>query len=165
MIRTEQRSEFESVRAIHNAAFPTTAEADLVDTLRTNDNLLVSLVVSEDSQLVGHVAFSPVSIADSTLVGAGLAPVAVLPSHQGRGYGGRLIQAGLDTCRNAGIDYVVVLGDPDYYKRFGFATATASGLENEYGAGGEFMVVELTEQCLSNTSGLVRYGEEFRVLS
>ena len=154
-----------SVRKVHCAAFPTTAEADLVDALRSNDNLLVSLAAFDDSQLVGHIAFSPVSIGVADPVGAGLAPVAVLPSHQGRGFGARLVRAGLEACQAEGIEYVVVLGDPEYYQRFGFVPASSFGLDNEYGAQDEFMVLELKKDCLSGVAGLVRYGEEFRAVS
>lgn len=165
MIRTEEQADIPLVRTVHCAAFPTTAEADLVDMLRNNGNLLHSLVAMDGSQLVGHVAISPVSISDSSLVGAGLAPVAVLPSHQRRGFAGQLIRAGLEACRDSGIDYVVVLGEPGYYKRFEFAPASKSGLDNEYGVGDEFMVIELRPNCLTDVRGLVRYSEEFRVFS
>lgn len=165
MIRAEKQSDIPFVRAVHCAAFPATAEADLVDALRSNGHLLVSFVAFDESQLVGHVAFSPVTTSAAKPVGAGLAPVAVLPSHQGRGVGGGLIRAGLDACRDEGIDYVVVLGAPEYYRRFGFAPAAKSKLENEYGAGDEFMVIELRRHCLSGITGLIRYGEEFQALS
>jgi len=165
MIQPETQTDIPSVRAVHSAAFPGTAEADLVDALRANYHLVVSVVASDESQLVGHVAFSPVTIEGVELVGVGLAPVAVLPSHQGRGFGGQLIRAGLDACRELGIDYVVVLGHPTYYPRFGFTPASAFSLENEYGAGDEFMVIELTPKCLAGHSGLVQYGDEFRALA
>lgn len=163
-IRVESQSDHPLIRVVHCAAFPTSAEADLVDRLRTNGNLLVSLAAFDGSQLIGHVAFSPVTIADAAPVGAGLAPVGVLPSHQQRGHGARLIQAGVKACRDAGTDYIVVLGEPSYYMRFGFGPASQSGLENEYGAGDEFMVIELTPNCLAEVSGLVRYSEEFQSL-
>jgi len=150
---------------VHSAAFPTTAEADLVDALRANDHLVVSLVALDEVQLIGHIAFSPVTIEGVELVGLGLAPVAVLPSHQGQGFGGQLIRAGLEACRELGVDYVVVLGHPNYYPRFGYAPASTYSLDNEYGAGDEFMVIELTPRCLAGHSGLVQYGDEFRALA
>ena len=165
MIRAEEQSDIPLVRSLHRSAFPTAAEADLVDALRASGHLLVSLVAMDTSQLVGHVAFSPVSISDASPVGAGLAPVAVLPAHQQRGFGARLIRAGIEACRDIGIDYVVVLGEPSYYQRFGFVSASESKLENEYGAGDEFMVIELNQNSLSGTAGLVRYGAEFGVFS
>lgn len=165
MIRAEEPADLEQVRSVHRNAFPTNAEADLVDALRTNGNLLVSLVASVGYELVGHVAFSPVSLGNDSLVGAGLAPVAVHAAHQAHGIGGQLIRAGLVACRHAGIDYVVVLGEPGYYQRFGFSAAAKLGLENEYGVGDEFMAIELKPNCLSDQNGLVRYGMEFGVFS
>lgn len=82
MIRHEDASDVPLVRAIHLAAFPTSTEADLVDALRENGRLLVSLVGLDRSQVVGHVAFSPVSMETAGPLAAGLGPVSVLPSHQ-----------------------------------------------------------------------------------
>lgn len=164
MIRPEQSTDIQSIHDVHAAAFPTKAEAKLVDALRANQHLLVSLVALKNSNVIGHVALSPVTLHDCHLTGAGLAPVAVLPAQQRIGYGSQLIQAGLDACRQAAIDYVVVLGEPNYYRRFGFRTATKFGLQNEYGVVDEFMAIELTPDCLHNRNGLVRYGPEFQDL-
>lgn len=166
MIRNEQETDVPLVRYVHEQAFPTTAEADLVDGLRDHGHLIITLVATDEAGLVGHIGFSPVQIENVTLTGLGLAPVAVLPSKQGQGIGGDLIRAGLGACRRrSGIDYVVVLGEPEYYQRFGFKTASQFGLGNEYEVDAEFMVIELTENCLANISGVVRYGDEFRELS
>lgn len=165
MIRLETPSDLPLVRAVHTAAFDSPAEADLIDALRASGHLLVSLVAVEAGQMVGHIAFSPVSIEGVTPTGAGLAPVAVVPAFQRRGFGGQLIHAGLDACRQLKIDYVVVLGDPAYYQRFGFRPASASQLESEYDAGDAFQVLELTPRCLSDIAGVVQYGAEFRELS
>jgi putative acetyltransferase len=91
----------------------------------------------------------------------GLAPVAVLPEFQRQGIGSQLIRDGLERCKQAGYDAVVVLGDPAYYFRFGFTRAADSGLHNEYGVHDEFMVVALHEGALRGASGMVKYLPEF----
>lgn len=163
MIRLEQPGDVEAVRRIIVDAFRAEAEADLVELLRASGNLTTSLMAFDDALPVGYIAFSPVTIDGCCLSGAGLAPVAVLSDHQKMGFGSRLIREGLKQCRECGVDYVVVLGFPEYYQRFGFRTASRQGLRNEYGVDEEFMVVELSPDCLSGVSGVVRYGDEFRV--
>ena len=156
----------EAVRAVHQTAFPTDAEARLVELLRANGKTAVSMVADLDTEVVGHVLFSPVSV-ESVIVdvsGVGLAPLAVLPAHQQQGIGSLLVKSGIRTCRRAGFGFVTVLGDPQYYHRFGFQRALAAGLANEYGVDGEFMVLELRPGLLSTLQGLVRYGPEFSIL-
>mgnify|MGYP002624295400 CR=1 FL=1 len=166
-IRPETRSDARQVRAVHVGAFPTPAEANLVDRLRDVGRLAVSLVAECEDDVVGHVAFSPVTMerAAADVAGLGLAPLAVLSTFRRRGVGAALVCRGLDACRRAGVAYVVVLGEPAYYQRFGFQPAAASGIENEYGAHDEFMVLELHPGALTRCSGLVRYCEEFAELS
>jgi putative acetyltransferase len=85
-----------------------------------------------------------------------------LPEFQNRGIGSQLTQAGLDACRKAGYDVVVVLGHPSYYPRFGFSKAKDYGLDNEYNAQDAFMVMELKPGVLRGLAGLVQYAPEFR---
>jgi putative acetyltransferase len=90
-----------------------------------------------------------------------LAPVGVLPRYQGKGVGSRLIRAGLVACREAGYDAVALLGEPDYYTRFGFDRASDHGLGNEYGVDEYFMVLGLRSGALDGARGTVRYRPEF----
>jgi len=122
----------------------------------------VSLVAIVGDAVVAHVVFSPVTLdgAASEAALVGLGPVGVLPEHQGRGIGDRLIREGLEICRSVGYDGVVVLGDPGYYHRFGFERASDHGLDNEYGADEEFMVLALNGP-LHTVHATVRYGPEF----
>jgi putative acetyltransferase len=90
--------------------------------------------------------------------------VGVLPPFQRRGIGSRLIRAGLAACAQAGWEAVVVLGDPAYYSRFGFASARARGLANEYTTGDEFMALELRPGALARIRGVVKYTPEFQGL-
>ena len=148
---------------MHAAAFPTDAEARLVDALRDARRAVLSLVAEHDGQVVGHVLFSPMH--SNRGQGLGLAPVAVLPRDQRQGIGAALIRAGIEACRAAGFDYVVVLGDPGYYRRFGFRRALDLGLQNEYGAHDEFMVLELRLGGLAGVAGMVKYCSEFAALA
>src|SRR5262245_26783884 len=124
-LRPERPSDAADVRAVHVAAFPTPAEANLVDALRSAGHASVSLVAEADGKIVGHILFSPMSIAEHPAItdGLGLAPLAVLPALQRRGIGAALVREGLDSCRKLGAGFVAVLGDPAYYTRFGFALA------------------------------------------
>src|SRR2546426_538557 len=131
-VRYERLDDLGAIHVVHTASFPTGTEAGLVDALRAAARLCVSLVAVERDKVVGHVAFSPVSVAGAT-DGVGLGPVAVLPSHQGHGIGSRLIREGLAACQQSGFGFVVVLGEPGYYGRFGFAPASRWGLSDEYG--------------------------------
>ena len=163
-IRPEQPSDAPAIRAIHVASFPTDAEARLVDLLREASNLSVSLVAEVRGEVVGHVAFSPVRVA-SGRVGAGLAPVAVLPSHRRQGAAALLVRAGLAECRSAGLRWAVVLGDPAYYSRFGFEPAPDFGLSDEYGGGTNFQVIPLVPGGVPSSDGLVWYAPQFLALA
>lgn len=159
-IRTEQPGDIDAIRRVHEAAFPTPDEARLVDALRAMGQLLISLVADDGGDVTGHIAFSPVRVGNEG-GGVGLAPLAVLPARQGRGIGSRLIREGLEICKHNGYGFVVVLGHPLYYPRFGFVRASTHGLGNEYGAAEAFMVQELRPNGLPKAGGLVRYGPAF----
>jgi putative acetyltransferase len=161
-IRPERPEDSGAIHAVHVAAFPTEAEARLVDALRAAGHASISLVAEDSGQIVGHIVFSPVRVDGSSSIreGLGLAPVAVRPSHQRRGIGSALIIEGLSACRQDGYGFVVLLGHPEYYPRFGFRRGSEFGLGNEYGADDAFMVLELVPGSLP-TGGLVKYGPEF----
>jgi putative acetyltransferase len=163
VIRSERPGDWEAVRAINLTAFDTAAEANLVDDLRKTADPLVSLVAIEESEIVGHILFSPVSLAGAPeLRLMGLAPMAVAPARQRQGIGAALVSAGLERCRVLGIDAVVVLGHPDYYPRFGFTEAVTRGLASEYDVPPEyFLIQELNEGCLSDRAGTIAYHPAF----
>lgn len=159
-IRSEEPADRDAIRAVHVASFPTRVEASLVDALRAAGRLSVSLVAEEDGGVVGHVAFSPVTL-PGTADGVGLAPVAVLPAFRRRGIARRLIREGLAACRRIDGGFVVVLGDPAYYHRFGFRPASEWGLHDEYNGGEAFQALELRPGAIPSGGGLVRYAPEF----
>ena len=163
-IRPEQPADVAAIYAVHAAAFPSEGEARLVDALRAAGRLSLSHVAVEDGKVVGHVAFSPVTVAGTT-TGVGLGPVAVLPDRQKRGIGERLIRQGLEDCRRAGFTFVVVLGEPAYYTRFGFEPAGDWGLVDEYGGGNAFQAQELKPEAIPRGAGLVRYAPEFAAVA
>lgn len=163
VIRSETPADAAAVREVVKAAFPTPGEADLVDALRHQGLSRISLVAEVEGAVLGHILFSPVTIADAH-PGLGLAPVAVHPRLQRHGIGSRLIEEGLRRARASGASCCVVLGDPAYYERFGFRHARPLGLDNEYGCDREFMVLELAPGGLTGCSGLVRYSSPFRLL-
>jgi putative acetyltransferase len=161
-IRHERPDDAQAVRETNEQAFGTPLEADIVDALRGAPGS-VSLVAALDARIVGHILFTPVDIEPTSPVrAAGLAPMAVRPEYQRQGIGRRLIEEGLEECRKAGYDVVVVVGHPDYYPRFGFVPAHTRGLRCEFPAPPEaFMTFELEAGVLDGRSGLVRYRPEF----
>lgn len=160
-VRPERPADAAAIRLVHERAFGRPNEARLVDALRDAGAHAVSLVVEDDAGLAGHVLFSPVSVAGDG-AGLGLGPVAVAPHRQGIGLGSLLIRRGLAECRQRGYGVLVVLGDPGFYRRFGFAPASVRGLRCEYDApDGAFMVLEVLPGSLEGRRGLVRYRPEF----
>ncbi len=125
-IRPEEFADEEFIRAVTTSAFLEAEhsdgnEASIVDGLRNTGALTISLVAANDGTIVGHVAFSPVMIDGIHDGWFGLGPVSVNPNYQREGVGAALIEAGLADLRREGAKGCVVLGDPDYYRRFGFA--------------------------------------------
>lgn len=162
-IRAERTRDIAGVRAVNEAAFETSTEANLVDALREQVEPFVSFVADADGSLVGHILFSPVTLSGHTALRImGLAPMAVVPAEQRRGIGSALTRAGLDRCRDLGCCAVVVLGHPAYYPRFGFTPASRFGIGCEYEVPDEvFMALELEPGSLRGRTGTIRYAAPF----
>lgn len=159
-IRPEHPHDAAAVRRVHEAAFGRADEADLVDRLRSRAGTYLALVAVDAGEVVGHIAFSPVTLdpPHPALSALGLAPMAVVPDRQRHGVGAALVRAGLAACRDAGAGAVFVLGHPDYYPRFGFRPAASAGVGNAYGAPPEaFMVAELAPGALDGVAGTAVY--------
>lgn len=162
-VRPERPDDRAAIHALNAAAFPTPAEAMLVDALRGRASPFVSLVAERDGGIIGHICFTTVTIAEAPQCRLmGLAPMAVASAHRNQGVGAALVRAGLDACCALGIDVVVVLGHPTYYPRFGFQPAGRWGITTEYDAPPEaFMALELHAGALAAVSGTARYHEAF----
>ncbi len=162
-IRAERASDIGAIRRVNEAAFGTDAEARLVDLLRDRGKLLVSLVAERGGRVVGHIAFSRVRLAaGDEPFGVGLGPMAVAPAYQRLGIGVRLVRFGILQCRLLGARFVVVLGHPHYYPRFGFQPASQFGLSCAWPVPeGVFMAMEIQPGALANVRGRVSYEPEF----
>lgn len=164
-VRLERPGDAAAIRLVDERAFEQPAEAGIVDGLRRACPEGVSLVADDAGEVVGHVLLTPVIIeaAGGPVTGMGLAPMAVLPERQRHGVGSALVERGLAILRERDCPFVVVLGHPDYYPRFGFERASAHGLVSQWeGVPDEaFMVLVLDRGAMRGVSGVARYRDEF----
>jgi putative acetyltransferase len=126
LIRNETNTDIDAITEVTIAAFNTLeisnhTEQFIIDALRAAKALTVSLVAELDDRVVGHIAFSPVTISDDTSAWYGLGPLSVLPEHHRNGIGKALIHEGLSRLKALGAKGCCLVGHPDYYKRFGFS--------------------------------------------
>ena len=163
-IREEIPEDIKAIDNLNEAAFGQRMEADIVQKIRGNGNIALSLAALQDGQVVGHLLVTPMTLEPprpSLKIGI-LGPLAVLPQFQRQGFGARLMQAGIAACRELGYDALFLFGHPEYYPRFGFTPATDKGFREEFGAPPEaFMVLELRDGALHDTEGTVRLLPEF----
>ena len=163
-IRQEMPEDIASIRYVNEQAFGQKEEAALIDKLRNRDIVTLSLVASQEGQIVGHILFSPATVTSeySSFEVIALAPMAVIPEYQRKGIGSQLVLAGLEECRRLGHEIVVVLGHPDYYPRFGFIPAKPKGIACEFEVPEEaWMILELREGTLAGRRGVVKFQPEF----
>jgi putative acetyltransferase len=134
IIRNEIDADVDAITEVTVAAFKTLeisnhTEQFIIEALRAVKALTVSLVAELDSRVIGHVAFSPVTISDGTQNWYGLGPVSVLPQYQRNGVGKALIQQGLSRLKDLNAKGCCLVGHPDYYRKLGFKNV--SGLVHE----------------------------------
>ncbi|MFI4876698.1 MAG: GNAT family N-acetyltransferase [Blastopirellula sp. JB062] len=162
-IRPETPDDVAAIQSLLLAAFPTPIEREIVDQLRVADCEQLSLVAEEEGEIIGQVLFTPATIEseEETVAGWGLAPVSVLPKSQRRGVGAQLIKTGLAQLRESGASFVIVLGDPAYYPKYGFQPASKWNVRSEFvGVPDEaFMAIFYREAPLAG--GVAKYRPEF----
>ena len=164
-IREERPGDVAAIRDLNNRAFGQDQEGHIVDTLRSNGAALLSLVATLDDRVVGHIMYSPLSVGGD-VTGAALGPMAVLPEHQGRGVGSRLVEAGNRKLKDAGCPFIIVVGHAHYYPRFGFRPASAHGIKCEWEVPDDvFMLLVLDPGKMQGVSGLANYRHEFSSVS
>jgi putative acetyltransferase len=171
--RPERPEDHAAIRAVLEAAFDTSAEAELVDVLRASEDLVpeLCLVAEREGEVVGYIAFSRARL-EGPATGEGdggpeilaLAPMAVRPDSQNRGIGSELVAEALQRAEGTPYPLVVVLGHPDYYPRFGFDPASAYGIACPYdGIPPEAWMALTLPAYEPGTSGTVRYAPAFRM--
>ena len=164
-VREETAADLPAIRQVNEAAFGQPAEANLVETLRVGCKPFISLVALRSGLVVGHVLLTPVTLRSSQgeLHGMGLAPMGVLPEFQNQGIGSRLVRGGLARLRETECPFVVVLGHPDYYPRFGFERASLYGIRCQWeGVPNEaFMVLVFDRAAMPPDGGVAGYRDEF----
>lgn len=170
-IRRERPDDYQTIFAVEAAAFDTDAEARLVDLLRADDALIVSHVAEFKGEIVGHAAYSLVTVTDRASVRRfpALGPIAVSPPVQRQGIGSALVRAGLRSLRDMGYELLFLVGSPRYYPRFGFRPAQPLGFTSEYvepgGPHEHFMVALLQESMPDGARGHVRFHPAFAEVS
>ncbi len=164
-IRPESADDHAAVEAVVTAAFGSPLEARLVAALREEVEPSISLVAENDrGEVVGHIFFSPVTLENAVDAPgcAALAPVSVEPRHQNLGVGSALIRSGLAGCRKLGWRAVFLVGDPLYYRRFGFKLAMTKGFHfSSYELDSAFQLLELEPGVLDGWTGWIRYPDAF----
>lgn len=164
IIRPETVADRAAVRNVVLAAFGRSAEADLVDSIRSSDVCVpdLSLVAETDGSVVGHILFTHVTLNNETSGLLGLGPVAVIPDVQGKGVGNALIREGIKKAASLGYDGIVLVGNPRYYGRYGFAPASRFGLRSAFRVLDDvFQAMPLQPGGLDGLNGTVRYSPEF----
>jgi len=163
-IRKERPGDIPAIRELNKRAFEQAQEANIVDALRSNGAVSLSLVATLHDRVVGHIMYSPAEVGQ--LTGAGLGPMAVLPEHQRQGVGSKLIEAGNRQLKDAGCPFILVVGHADYYPRFGFMPARPLGITCEWEVPDNvFLLLVLDPDRMQGVVGMAKYRHEFSIVS
>jgi len=165
IIRQEKPEDIDDIHALNELAFGQPQEANIIDKLRINCDNLLSLVAIENEKVVEHVLFSPVEIEGQHEIirGMGLAPMAVLPEMQHKGIGTQLVKSEIENLRKMQCPFIIILGHPEYYPRFGFERASLYGIKCQWEGipDDAFMILWLDKSKMNRVSGLAKYRDEF----
>ena len=162
MIRETRESDLEEVFNLIHAAFGNRSESDLVKQLISDGDVMINLLVELSDTIIGNVVVSKITMEpDIGLFCGGVAPVSVLPDQQSSGVGSQLMTEAIHESKKKGMDALFLLGDPNYYERFGF---NVSKLQSDYKAE-HFQELELTKDCLVNVKSEVIYASAFLSLN
>ena len=162
-IQPEGWEDSDGIRAVHLAAFPTEAEADLVTMLHEEMDSEISLVAKDGAQVVGHVMLSRMQAEGDgrTYRALGLGPIAVVPKLQRQGIGSALIDEAMRLAAQRGEEMIFLVGEPDYYRRFGFSAEAAAPFASPY-SGPYFMAKSIGSPLPA--SGTAAYAPAFAKL-
>lgn len=161
IIRKEIQSDVGAISDITKAAFEhhpysNNTEQFIINALRTANALTISLVAEVDGKLVGHIAFSPVTFSDGSENWYGLGPISVEPDYQKQGVGTKLVNEGLHLLKDLGAVGCVLVGNPNYYERFGFRSP--NGLKHEGVPQENFLALSF---CNRIPAGVVQFHQAF----
>lgn len=163
-IKEERDDDVAAIRDVNKRAFAQDQEGNIVDALRSSGTALLSLVATLNDRVVGHIMYSPATIGDTT--GAALGPMSVLPEYQRQGIGSKLVSSGNHRISAAGLPFIIVLGHPNYYPRFGFRPASAFAIKCEWDVPDDVVMLLILDHAkMQNVSGLVKYRHEFLTIS
>lgn len=161
IIRAEEAGDGAAVDALLRAAFGGPVEAGLVRRLRADGDVLLALVAEAGGDIVGYILFAPLA-GLAPVHAVALAPLAVHPSRQRAGIGTALVREGLARLRQTGVDVVLVLGEPDYYGRFGFDAERAKAFRTPYD--GPYLQALALSDAGGAARGTLRYAAAFAAL-
>lgn len=167
VVRPEQPADFDRIRAVYRAAFPLGKEADVVEQLRRSGRGYAGFVAVVDGEVAGQVVLTQVDLATrrgEDARGIGMAPLAVAPEFRGRGIGGALVRESIAEARRRNEDFVVVLGDPAYYLRFGFRRGAPTLRWRSESYDPYFMVYPIREEILTEFEAMVTYHPAIETL-
>jgi putative acetyltransferase len=164
-VRPETIEDIPWIRILYERSFEQAVEADIVDKLRQACPETLSFVAEDEDRVVGHILFTPAAIEsdEKVIQGVALAPMAVMPERQREGIGTRLVKHGFKVLQDRSCPFVIVLGHPAYYPRFGFEPASKYGITCQWeGVPDEaFMILIFDKMAIEGISGVARYRDEF----
>ena len=165
-IREETENDYSKIRQVNDLAFGQENEGRLIEKLRQTEKFIreLSLVAELDDEIIGHILLYPITIHSDTskFHSISLGPMAVIPIHQRKGIGSRLVIEGLEATKKLGHRSVIVVGHPEYYPKFGFKRASQWNIKVPFEVPDDaFLALELVEGELEGKRGTVEYPEEF----